>query len=82
MSSVPRLSAEQLASLEAWESRRLTAEEFAARVAAPWSDEERADFEALVSWFQRRYPTPAERLAAARALELQWRHTPRDAESH
>lgn len=81
MSSPPRLNPEQLAELEAWENRRLTAEEFAARVAAPWTDEERADFEALVSWFQRRYPTPAERLAAARALEVQWRGVPRKPES-
>lgn len=72
MSTVPRLTPEQLASLEAWENRRLSPEEFAARVAAPWTEEERTDFDALVSWFQRRYPTPAERLAAARVLELQW----------
>jgi hypothetical protein len=58
--------------LEAWENRRLSAEEFASRVAAPWTEREREDFEALHAWFIRRYPTPAARLAATRALAAQW----------
>jgi len=40
---------------------------------APWTDDERADFDALVRWFNRRYPTPAERLAATRHLMAQLR---------
>jgi hypothetical protein len=72
MTSLPSLSPEQRAELEAWENRALTAEEFDARVRAPWTEHERDDFAALVSWFQRRYPTPAERLAATRVLAAQW----------
>lgn len=72
MTSIPTLSSEQRAELEAWENRALTAEEFDARVQAPWTEHEREDFAALVAWFQRRYPTPAERLAATRVLAAQW----------
>lgn len=71
--AAPVLTAEQRAELEAWEERRLSPEEFEARVRAPWTDEERADFHALVRWFNRRYPTPAERLAATRHLMAQLR---------
>jgi hypothetical protein len=77
MSRIPSFTPEQRAALEAWENRRLTAEEFEARVNAPWTDQEREDFRALVAWFSRRYPTPAERLAAARALEQQWKRSAR-----
>ena len=72
MTSIPTLTPEQRAELEAWENRALTAEEFDERVRAPWTEREREDFAALVSWFQRRYPTPAERLAATRVLAMQW----------
>ena len=78
MSQVPTLTPEQRAELEAWEDRTLSPEEFAARVAAPWTDAEREDFAALVAWFQRRYPTPLERLRATRHLAAQWqRNRPR-----
>ena len=72
MSHVPELPPEQRAELEAWEERALSPAEFAARVAAPWTDQELEDFTALVSWFQRRYPTPMERLQATRHLAAQW----------
>jgi hypothetical protein len=72
MTRPPTFTPEQRASLEAWENRTLSAEEFAARVEAPWTDAERESFIELVAWFQRRYPTPAERLASARALAAQW----------
>lgn len=78
MSQVPTLTAEQRAELEAREERRLSPEEFAARVAAPWTEQEREDFAALVAWFRRRYPTPLERLRAMRQLAAQWqRNRPR-----
>lgn len=78
MSQIPTLTPEQRAELEAWEERRLSPEEFAARVAAPWSEYEREDFDALVAWFNRRYPTPIERLQATRHLMAQWqRNRPR-----
>lgn len=54
------------------EDRRLTAEEFDARVHAPWTEYEREQFDELVRWFQRRYPTPRDRLAATRRLAASW----------
>lgn len=47
--------------------RRLTAEELHDYVNAPMSDREREEIESLIVWFTRRYPTPAARLAYARA---------------
>lgn len=67
------LSPEHRAELEAWENRVLTAEEFEARVRTPMSEREREDFEGLVTWFVRRYPTAGERLAHQRSLLQQWR---------
>ena len=67
----PVLTAEQRAELQAWEERALTPEEFEARVRAPWTEAEAADFDALVRWFNRRYPTPEQRLAATRRLMAQ-----------
>jgi hypothetical protein len=73
MTTIPKFSDDQLAELEAWENRRLTPEEFDARVRAPWTEDELSDFRGLIEWFQRRYPTPGERLKATRVLEAQWR---------
>ena len=74
MSAVlPQLSAEQRAELEAWEQRVLSPAEFEARVRAPWTEHEAEDFDTLVRWFRRRYPTAGERLAAQRARLLRWR---------
>ena len=78
MSQVPTFLPVQLAELEAWENRRLSREEFDARINAPWTEQELGDFEALVTWFNRRYPTPSERLRATRHLMAQWqRNRPR-----
>lgn len=66
------LTPELRAELEAWENRALSPEEFAARIDAPWSEREREDFDALVVWFNRRYPTPIDRLRATRHLIAQW----------
>lgn len=71
MTAATKFTPELIAELEAWEERPLTPEEFSARVNVPWSDYEREDFDALVSWFNRRYPTPAERLRATRHLMAQ-----------
>lgn len=69
---------EARAELEAWENRRLSREEFEQRVNAPWTEREREDFAALCAWFNRRYPTPGERLRAIRHLAAQWaRNRPR-----
>lgn len=72
---LPTLDPAKRTELEAWEQRRLSPEELEARINAPWSDEEREDFERLVAWFNRRYPTPRERLAATRHLAAQLRST-------
>jgi hypothetical protein len=69
---LPQLTAEHRAELEAWE-RALSRDEFEARIRAPWTAQELEDFDHLVRWFNRRYPTAGERLRAQRALMLQWR---------
>ncbi len=52
--------------------RRLSAEEFDAYVNAPMSEAERREILESVTWFKRRYPTPGERLEAARRACKQW----------
>jgi hypothetical protein len=42
---------------------------------APITPAERENVLALVRWFQRRYPTPAERLAYARRAHARWQRT-------
>jgi len=42
---------------------------------APISEAEREEVLALVHWFRRRYPTPAERLAYVRRAYARWRRT-------
>ena len=65
--SVPRrVSPQLLAEIHASEERRLTPEEFEARVNAPWTAQEAEDFDALVRWFRTRYPTAGERMRAIR----------------
>jgi len=46
--------------------RQLSREEFDAYVNAPMSDDERTEIRSLIAWFCKRYPTPLERLRAAR----------------
>ena len=41
--------------------------------AIPITDDERESVLALVRWFRRRYPTPAERLAYVRRAYARWR---------
>jgi hypothetical protein len=52
--------------------RPLTDEEVRAYLAVPVSDEQREEILALVDWFCRRYPTPAERLAYVRRAYRRW----------
>jgi hypothetical protein len=73
MTTATRFSPALLLELEAWENRRLSAEEFEARVRAPWTDREREDFDDLVRWFRKRYPTAGERLRAMRNRMVQLR---------
>lgn len=81
MSQPPRMtppSAEALDRIRQLAERRLSAAEFNAYVNAPMTDAERDEILASVAWFKRRYPTAAERLAAARRGYEQWtQSTPR-----
>jgi hypothetical protein len=65
--------AETLSRLEQIAHRSLSKEEFDAYVDAPMSEHERAEIHALIDWFTRRYPTPLERLRAARRFYLRAR---------
>lgn len=42
---------------------------------SPITDAERDDVLALIRWFRRRYPTPAERLAYVRRAYARWQRT-------
>ena len=68
----PRPSQKALDRVREIAERRLTAAEFDAYVHAPMGDAERQEILASVAWFKKRYPTPAERLAAARNAVRQW----------
>ncbi len=71
--AAPRLTTAQRAELDASEERVLSPAEFEARVAAPWTAQELEDFDGLVGWFRRRYPTAGARLEAIRRRMLQLR---------
>jgi hypothetical protein len=64
--------AEALARVRALAERRLSPEEFEAYVRAPMSDAEREGILESIAWFMRRYPTPGERLSAARRAYARW----------
>jgi hypothetical protein len=66
-------SPELRAEIDAWENTPLTAEAFEARVRAPWTEREREDFDDLVAWFCRRYPTADLRMRAIRRRMLELR---------
>jgi hypothetical protein len=57
------------------DDRVLGSAEARAYLEAPITDAERADVLALVHWFQRRYATPAERLAYVRRAYARWQRT-------
>jgi hypothetical protein len=67
------ISEEAIRRATEYAERQLSPEEFAALEAVPISDAEREGVFALVSWFCRRYPTPAERLAYVRRAYGRWR---------
>jgi hypothetical protein len=66
-------SSETLARIREFAERRLTREEVEAGLRIPIGEEERAEVLALVSWFRRRYPTPADRLAYVRRATRRWK---------
>jgi hypothetical protein len=61
--------------LRAFHNRQLQPAEARAYLDAPISDLEREEVLALVHWFERRYPSPAERLAYTRGAYRRWRRT-------
>ena len=63
------------ASARAFHNRTLEPAEARAYLDAPVTDAERDDVLALVRWFERRYPTPAERLAYVRRAYARWQRT-------
>jgi hypothetical protein len=75
MSVPPRMippSPEAIERVRQLAERRMSAEEFEAYVHAPMTEAERQEILESVAWFTKRYPTPAERLAAARHAYKQW----------
>jgi hypothetical protein len=58
-------SGEQLRAIREHAERSLSAEQAATYLVT--TDEEREEMRALIDWFSRRYPTPADRLRYARA---------------
>jgi hypothetical protein len=61
--------------LLALQNRRLSPAEAQAYLDAPASDTEREQLQELVAWFQRRYPSPLERLAYVRRAYARWQRT-------
>jgi len=64
-----------VASLASFSNRELDPDEVRAYLEAPISDAERNEVLALVAWFRRRYPTPAEGLAYVRRAYARWQRT-------
>lgn len=63
---------EVVAALRAESERLLTRDEWEAFQRIATTDEELSETRALIEWFTRRYPTPAERLAYARRAYARW----------
>jgi hypothetical protein len=69
------MTADRDQSLRAITERTLSVVEAQAYLAAPISDEERAETIRLSDWFQRRYPTPLERLRYVTRAYRRWKAT-------
>jgi len=69
------LSPELAARLLAIAERRLAPAEFEAARRVPIGDAERENILSLITWFKRRYPTPADRLAYIRRAYATWKRT-------
>ena len=61
--------------VEALGARQLSPEEFRAWADSEIPPDELEEMQALIRWFTRRYPTPAERLRSARRRQLQLQET-------
>jgi hypothetical protein len=62
-----------LAQVRALAERQLRPEEVRAALSVPLGELEEEESRALIRWFRRRYPTPAERLAYVRRAYRRWR---------
>ncbi len=62
-----------LETVRALAERQLSPEEIRAALARPIGEAEEEESRALIGWFRRRYPTPAERLTYARRAYRRWR---------
>jgi hypothetical protein len=69
---LPLPSQKALDRVRAIAERQLSCEELNAYVNAPMTEAERQEILASIAWFTERYPTPGERLAAARRAYKQW----------
>jgi hypothetical protein len=58
-------------------NRTIDSETARAYLDRPWAPGEREQALALIRWFKRRYPTPAERLAYVRRAYARWSRTAR-----
>ena len=58
--------------VKALTERRLSGEELREWLDPPIGEDERAEVRALIHWFRRRYPTPADRLAYVRRAYARW----------
>jgi len=63
------------AALASFHDRALSPAEARAYLDAPITKAERDEVLALVRWFRRRYPTPADRLAYVRRAYARWQRT-------
>jgi len=61
-----------LARVRALSERQLSPEEVRAALAIPLGEAEEEESRALIRWFRRRYPTPADRLAYVRRAYRRW----------
>ena len=58
--------------VRALSERQLSPEDVRAALAVPLGEAEEEESRALIRWFRRRYPTPADRLAYARRAYRRW----------
>lgn len=61
-----------LVRIRAIAERQLSPDEVRAALAVPLGDREEEESRALIRWFRRRYPTPADRLAYVRRAYRRW----------
>jgi hypothetical protein len=61
-----------LARIRALSERQLSPEEVRTALAVPLGEAEEEETRALIRWFRRRYPTPADRLAYVRRAYRRW----------